>query len=291
MDELLKNQFKKRIELRKSSSFQNFCRELFLKKFGQNFQPIKDKQDRGCDGILNKNTILSIYSPEKENLRSFKSKVKDDYQKYKDNWKSKYKKWCFVYNGELTADRIKFLDEISKNCLRWDINYIIEIIDSLPYHKMNQLAKDLNIDENLIVYDVLKIVIEDLSKDLDITIRKEKIPSLFKEKVRVNYSQREQEDALKEYRENLTHILKLEEVLKHFEDKHISSLKNKVKIAYDMLKGNFKQRINNLVKSLSTSRENDDLYVFYVRIIVIYFFERCVIGKNPGGNNNDNTST
>ncbi len=281
MDEILKNQFKKRIEVRKESSFQKFCQDLLLKKFGQDFQVVKDKRDKGCDGILNQDTIISIYSPEKENLRSFKLKVKEDFEKYQKNWKQNYKKWCFVYNGELTAERIGVLDEASQDCMRWDINQILEMIDALSYYKMDQLAKSLNIDESLIIYNVLKRVIEDLTKDINITISDEKAPPYLPKKVKENYSQSEQEEALKEYEDNLQHILKLQEILKHFDDKHVASLKNKVRTIYNALGGSFKKKMDNLVKILSDDRKEDDLYVFYVRIIALYFFERCVLGKNP----------
>jgi hypothetical protein len=104
MDEVLREQFKKRIEMRRKSLFQDFCDELFIKKFGQTFQVVKNKRDKGCDGILDNNTILSLYSPEKENLRNFKTKTKEDYEKYVANWKIKYPKWCFVYNGVLLTE-------------------------------------------------------------------------------------------------------------------------------------------------------------------------------------------
>ena len=105
MESIFETQVKIGIGRLKESNFQEFIDFLFVLKYGQDYQPIKPKTDRGCDGILNGDMILSTYAPQKENLNSFKKKIGNDYSEYHKNWGDKYPKWYVVYNGELTSDR------------------------------------------------------------------------------------------------------------------------------------------------------------------------------------------
>jgi hypothetical protein len=65
MEKVLFNAIKQQIQALKDISFQYFIDELYLKNYGDEFVPIKQKQDRGNDGILHGDTILAVYAPEK----------------------------------------------------------------------------------------------------------------------------------------------------------------------------------------------------------------------------------
>jgi hypothetical protein len=64
MEKVLYNAIKQQIQALKDISFQFFIDELYLKRYGDEFVPIKQKQDRGNDGILHGDTILAVYAPE-----------------------------------------------------------------------------------------------------------------------------------------------------------------------------------------------------------------------------------
>ena len=282
MHPILKDQFKRGITKLTQDNFQKFCEQLFIKKYGQNFEVIKNKKDGGGDGILNQDTIIAVYSPEKENKNTFKSKVKEDYDKYNKNWKERYGNWCFVYNGELTKDRIEIMDSLCNGSKRLDINQLLEMVEELIYPRMKELAEHIGIDVQLIYYDILKNVIDDLTKEKNLNIKlSNEIPAYIVKKVQKNYLPEEVNDAVNEYGELLPEITRLQKVLKEYDDSENLALKTKVKEVYDMLNGNFKEKVRNLVALLSESHKKDDLYIFYTRVAVVYFFERCVVGENP----------
>jgi len=282
MHPILKDQFKRGITKLTQDNFQKFCEQLFIKRYGQNFEVLKNKKDGGCDGILDKDTIIASYSPEKENKNTFKAKVKEDYEKYNKNWKERYPNWCFVYNGELTKDRIEIMDTLCNGSKRLDINQILEMVEELIYPRMKELAEYLGLDVQLIYYDILKNVIDDLTKEKNFNTKlQNEIPAYIVKKVQKNYLPEEVNEAVNEYGELLPEITRLQKVLKEYDDSENLALKTKVKDIYDMLKGNFKEKVRNLVALLSENHKNDDLYIFYTRVAVVYFFERCVVGENP----------
>lgn len=46
-----------------------------------------------------------------------------------------------------------------------------------------------------------------------------------------------------------------------------------------MTSGLFLERLANLTEILSMTKPDDDYYHYHIRIIVMYFFEQCLIGK------------
>ncbi len=64
MNPLLRRQFRNAIKLLTDHSFQEFVAFLFSTAHGDSFTVLKQKQDKGSDGILNGDTILAVYGPE-----------------------------------------------------------------------------------------------------------------------------------------------------------------------------------------------------------------------------------
>jgi len=284
MHHILKGQFKQAISNLEGNNFQNFCNELFMKKYGDNFVSVKNKKDQGADGILENESIIAIYSPEKENLKAFRKKVKEDYEKYEKNWKKSHPKWIFIYNRELTSERIKYIKNLNSKTIILDISKILDLIDSLTYIKLKSLAEVLAINTDLIIYDVIKNVVDDLikiCKDLDKSQKSKISPPKLLDKIQKNYEVEKVESIKKEYEEIIPEIQKLQNILKEYDDNEISALINKVQRSFGNLSGPCSLRIKNLVEYLSNNHIRDDLYIFYVRVIVFYLFERCIIGEDP----------
>ena len=282
MDHIFEHQIKMSIDCLKGTSFQDFMNELFIKKYGANFTPIRNKKDKGGDGILNDKTIIAAYAPEKANLNRFKTKIKNDYEEYKENWMSEYPKWCVVFNGEFTAGMLQYIDELDRGIIKCDINHIVELINSLCFPKIRDIARDhLRIDEEHIIYDVLKKIIDDLLKDNTslYSIDEHLQPLYIEDKVKLNYSEEDIQGALNEYKDMIPDISKFESILKYYEDEDIKILKNKVSTEYSKLAGDFKARLNHLNELFSERNKNDDQYKYAVRVVLIYFFETCRIGK------------
>ena len=282
MDHIFEHQIKMSIDSLKGNSFQDFMNELFIAKYGINFTPIRNKQDKGGDGILNHKTIIAAYAPDKPNLSKFKSKINTDYDEYKENWMSRYPKWCVVFNGEFTARMLQHMDELDRGIIKCDINHIVELINSLRFPKIRDIARNyLRIDEEHIIYDVLKKIIDDLLKDNTslYSIDEHLQPPYIEDKVKLNYIEEDIQGALIEYKDMIPDISKFESILKCYEDEDIKVLKNKVSIEYSKLAGDFKTRLNNLNELFSERNKNDDRYKYAVRVVLIYYFETCRIGK------------
>lgn len=280
MDHNFEHEIKVAIDGLKENNFQDFMNELLIKKYGINFTPIRPKKDKGGDGILYNTTIIQAYAPNK--IERFKRKIKEDYEKYKENWMSKYPKWCIVFNGQFTADMLLSIDELDRGIKRCDINHILELINSLHFPIIREIARDdLRIDEEHIIYDVLKKIIDDLLKNnpSSNSIDEHLQPPYIEDKVKLNYSEEDIQGALNEYKEMIPDISKFESILKCYEDEDIKVLKNKVTTEFSKLAGDFKTRLNNLNELFAERNKNDDRYKYAVRVVLIYFFETCRIGK------------
>lgn len=284
MDSILRTLFRTAIEGKKDIAFQAVVDSIYAKTFGSRFTSVKQKRDKGCDGIVENKKIIAAYAPEKPNLKDFKKKADDDFGKYKDNWATTHSEWEYVYNGEFTAQMVQHLDSLKQNCHKVDINCLLDMVDCLPHFRRRELAMELSINEQFIVNDVLKAVIEDLFKLSEQCIEGLKphvSPPYIEDKIRINYDQKDVEDALKEYECVIKYFGELKDILKAYQDFEVGALKIKLIDCYGKLSGNFKERLEFLTKQFSERNKDDDYYFFFVRVVLIYFFESCVIGKRP----------
>ncbi len=284
MDSILRTLFKTAIEGRKDIAFQDVVDSIYSKRFCSRFISVKQKRDKGCDGIVENKKILAVYAPEQPNLKNFKKKVDEDFGKYRDSWSATHSEWEYVYNGEFTAQMIQHLDSLKQDCYKVDINRLLDMIDELPHFRRRELAVELSINEQFIINDVLKAVIEDLFKMSEQCIedsKPHKFPPYIEDKIRLNYDEKDVEDALKEYESVVEYFGELKDILKLYPDFEVGALKTKLIECYGKMSGNFKQRLGTLIEQFSERNKNDDCYVFFVRVILIYFFESCVIGKRP----------
>lgn len=284
MEGIFEHQIRVAINRLKENNFQDFVDELLIRKYGKNFTCVKNKRDKGCDGIIEGKRIVADYAPEKHDLKEFKKKAKEDYDKYQTYWQMQYPEWCFVYNGKFTAEMIQFIDGLGLGLGKWDINQIMDDIKGLPWSKIRDIANYLGIDEQYFINDVLKNVVEDLLKGADSEpAAPSSKPPYIVDKIKLNYDESDVEAALNEYEDILPSLTELKNVLKPYSDKDVASLKNKIVVAYGTLSGDFKTRLNNLTGLLSERNKDDDLYKYYVRVVLIYLFEICLIGKKVQG--------
>jgi hypothetical protein len=293
MDSTLRTFFKTAIEGKKDSAFQDIVDIIYSKRFGSGFISVKQKRDKGCDGIVDNKRVLAAYAPEKPKLKDFKKKTDDDFGKYQKNWQSNHPDWECVYNGEFTAQMIQHLNQLKQDCLKTDINRLLDMIGELPHFKRRELAIELSINEQFIVNDVLKAVIEDLFKLSEQSIEgspSHESPPYIEDKIRLNYNKEDVEDALREYVHVVEFFGALKDILKSYLDFEIGTLKTKLINSYGKLSGNFKDRLQTLTEHFSERNKNDDYYTFFVRVVLIYFFEICVIGQRPESENDYSTS-
>lgn len=95
----------------------------------------------------------------------------------------------------------------------------------------------------------------------------------------LNFKIKDVNEAFKEYENVAEYFSKLKDVLKMHQDFEINPLKDKIIVSYNKLSGDFKTRLNNITEHIAERNNKDGYYVFFIRVVLIYFFEICIIGK------------
>lgn len=284
MNNVTENTFRTQIDSLKGSAFQAFIDKLYTVIYGNNFTVVKQKHDKGCDGILNNETVLAVYAPEKYEFGKFKTKISDDFEKYSENWANMYPQWQVVYNGEFTASIIQVIDNLKLDAQKLGLPNLIEMIAKLRWSQIQDLAEYLNIDAQFIVFDVIDEVIKDLLKaespateELDYSKLTE-----IETKIELNYTQEDIDTAKSEFEDYMKYSWLVEDVIGSYENQE-DVLKNRVRTDFAKFSGNFKTRFQHLTDSYVQERPEDDCYKFFVRILLLYLFEQCIIGKSKKG--------
>jgi len=283
MDNNLRRRFENTIISTSGSDFHDFVSKLFIKRFGEDFVPVKQKRDRGCDGILENKKFLAIYGPssQRRNLKEFILKSTEDFEKYKDKWEKKYQEWCFVYNDECTIDRIEHLKSLKPGVIIYDLKHLMNIIEELTFPKLRELANYLGIFIEYFRNDILKQIIEDLIKkpfeDIEYEINN---PKDIDEKIKLNYDMKDFDLIRKKHETAFVDIEALKILLRAYDDTEISAMKMKVLNVFAKISGDFKEKMTKVNEILCDTYEND-MYKYFIDVILLYLFEACIVGKKP----------
>lgn len=286
MDNNLRIRIRNALETRNQISFQQLVNKIFVYKYKKDFTPVKPKWDKGSDGILFNNTILAVYAPTpriKNIYNEFENKVRSDFQSYEKNWKASHPNWKFIYNGEYTAKMINLLDKLCSYVEKCDINHIMRIIEGLKFAEYREIAQYLGISVEFISNDIIKQIIDDMIKvsiKLDKTLIRLKNPSDILEKIKKNYRLSKIEVIRKEHELFHNDIANLGRVLKAYDSMEISALKNRLYFIFSKLEGDFNEKFNNLYE-LITEDYIDDVSKHWVRVLLLYYFQDCLLGDAP----------
>jgi len=281
MNSFQKNSFINQIQCLKDNEFQEFIDKLFVICYATDFIPIKQKRDKGCDGILNRDTILCVYSPEKYDKKRFEKKIGEDYKLYETNFKDSYPKWEVIYNGIFTTDNIEFILGLNNGTILVSRDHIVDIIQKQNSYKRLEIAKLLDIPDELVYYDTINeivcdiIQIQEVQNIEDITYEP---PVYISDKIRLNFSQEESSKILDEYANYLTYFSLIKKVISEYRETDQLAFKNRINSEFRKFDGDFSTKMNNLIEVFSKNK-NNDLYRLFVRVLVIYIFEQCLIGE------------
>lgn len=264
------------------TSFQELIDEIFLHKYGNEYKPIKPKKDQGCDGIIEKEkTVIACYGPERYDLAKFKSKIKLDHDSYEKNWKDNYPKWLVVYNDEVRSAQEKFIKTLCPNGEIIGIKTIKKGVEELQGYKIRRIAKFLKIDDSYLSNDYLSEILDELLKDSQTNTSpiEYKRPTYIIDKIKLNYDENDIDGAVNEYSLVSEYFNQLGNLITGYTDTEINSLKRKIIADFNLINGNFKERLEQLTARYSEKYNNDDEYALFIRVILIYIFEQCLIGK------------
>jgi len=287
MDLPLYNSFKIQIESLSLFDFQNFIIKLFILRYGaENFIPPRDIKDKGADGIIvDQNTVIACYGPKKIDKNRYLTKIVEDFNSYEENWAANYPNWMFVTNNEIPEYAISKINSLKRNVKQIGIKNLLQFIEDLPHHSKRQLAEYLSIDKTFLSQDYLKGIIEDLIKDASFTPDnihyQQRID--FLKKIQLNYEQEDIDGALDEYDSFIENGVfnVIGSLLSAYEDEDFEKLKHRILYDYMNKSGVFKIRLKELTEQYLAkySSNDDDVYLYYVRAVLMYLFEQCLIGK------------
>jgi hypothetical protein len=291
MNSPLRNSFRIQIQSLYLFAFQDFITKLFMFRYGaENYIPPREIKDKGADGIIvDKNTIIACYGPKKIDKNKYLEKIEDDFKSYTDNWQVNYKNWMFVANNDIPEWGISKINKLKKDNIQIGLENILNIIDELPNFQKRELGNYLNIEKDLFAQDYLKEIIEDLIKDSSFTNENVKYKQRidFPEKVNLNFGQEDINNILQEYDSYIENGIfnNISSLLFGYEDEDFEKLKHRIKYDYTNKSGDFKSRLQQLTEKYlgKYSSENDDEYFYYIRAVLIYLFEQCLIGNKTKG--------
>lgn len=291
MNSPLRNNFRIQIQSLYLFAFQDFITKLFMFRYGaENYIPPREIKDKGADGIIvDKNTIVACYGPKKIDKNKYLEKIEDDFKSYTDNWQVNYDNWMFVSNNDIPEWGISKINKLKKDSIQIGLENILNIIDELSSFQKRELGNYLSIEKDLFAQDYLKEIIEDLIKEASFTDENVKYKQRidFPEKVSLNFEQEDINNILQDYDSYIENGVfnNIGSLLFGYEDEDFEKLKHRIKYDYTNKSGDFKNRLQQLTEKYlgKYSSENDDEYLYYIRAVLIYLFEQCLIGNKTKG--------
>lgn len=295
MNDPLQNRFKLQIEALGGFDFQDFVAELFLLKHGStNFTILRRTKDKGCDGVIvSEKRVIACYGPVENDQKKFDKKADEDFEDFANNWQSQFPNWMFVVNHDVTPAQISKIEKLKKGTPLIGIKNILSIINELDNYKRRRLAKYLKIEPDFIAKDYLREILDDLLKNSNsYEPRKAYIkPVYFTDKVKLNFVEADVQEVLNEYDLVAEYFADIEGIIYGYEDDEIDRIKYRIITDFIQTQGEFKGRLETLTKQYlgKYSSDGDDDYKFYIRVLLIYIFEQCLIGSKTEKENDSTT--
>lgn len=285
MNDPLKKIFESQIKALTGFAFQDFIIELFLQKYtASGFTPLRQVKDKGCDGIIrSERRVIACYAPVDHKPKNFSDKVKSDFDAYKKNWGKDYPDWMFITNKDVGPDMEKEIDSLKKGTPLLGVKNIISMIQGLDGYKIRKMGELLRIDKGYFVQDYLEEILDDLLKDSELGDRSVTYskPLYIEAKIELNYAKEDIEGVSNEFDKVFDYFKRIEELLQGYEGDEITRIKYKIIKDFNRFSGSFKKRLEAQADLYQGkySNEQDDDYSFFIRAILLYMFEQCLIGS------------
>ena len=264
------------------SRFQDFIDCLYATSYGPSFVPVLQKHDKGCDGLIpSTGTAISVYAPQNYTLGAFKRKAGDDFHKYEKNWASEYPNWQYLYNGEYTAEAQNYLRSLKADVTLMSRTHLAGLIDRLSWANKRRIASYLRIDEQYVIHNVLDEILDDLltRSETEAESRRWESPVYVGDKIAINYSPSDLDTAMRQQEECMPYFGILQRLLAQLTPTDLASLKSRIANDYLGLDGDFAKRIFRLTQQYSEKYPGDDTYEFCSRVVLLFLFEQCIIGR------------
>ncbi|MBB01224.1 MAG: hypothetical protein CMJ47_01105 [Planctomyces sp.] len=281
MNKLLRTQIEHMIRSKTDNDFQEFVVFLHQLVFGDAFRVVKQKHDKGSDGIVNGNTVLAVYGPTSYTLPGFKKKVGDDHKSYCRNWQETHPNWTVVFNDELKANMIQFVEKLHPGADKKGLPELLVMIEDLPWSKIQRVGEYFGIPSQLLMNDLIGQVIDDLIRQNEVDTENDgrQQATYIEDKIALNYSAEEVQHATDEYYDCLLLFNSTESILREHSALSLQALRSRIRNDFRSQGGSFAERFRGLVTLYSQAQRDDDLYRFAVTTLLTFFFEQCLIGR------------
>lgn len=295
MNTPLRNKFELQIRSLTGFDFQDFVIEVYLHLYGeQGFTVLRKTKDKGCDGLINEEKrVIACFGQKNNNQKAFEKKADDDYLDFTSNWQKQYPNWMFIINQDVTPAQETKIKSLNSDAPLIGVKQILHIIDEkLKKSQRRKVAEYLRIDKEEMASDYIGEILSDLLAEFDsdenIAGYNPKSITEITEKIGLNYTADEIEEAVTEYGNFLEGgtFTEVHSLLHSYEDDEIAKIKGRILYDYSNSgSGSFKERLRIITEKYLAkySSEEDDDYLFYIRGVLVYLFEQCLIGKKTGG--------
>lgn len=298
MDKALRANIEALIKSKRGFEFEATIKEIHLIMYGSDgYQPTRERHDGGAEGlILSTKTITAAYGPDAYDEKKFLTKVNGDFDAYLDNWAIENKNWVMYYNNALAPEQIKISEKLKDKANKKGINVdsitikgidqILQMIqEKFSNKQIRQLADYLGVSKELITFDNLRLLIDDLIRGVGINPKniEYNLEVDIEEKIELNYNTEDVESANQEYEELAVSgtLKKIFATFSSYQSEELTTLKFKIITDFNRQNGSFKEKLNSLTDlyyEKYSSGEDHEFYL-YVRGILVYCFEQCIIGK------------
>jgi hypothetical protein len=289
MNKDLQTIFSVRIENLQGFDFEDFVKELFLKRFLENgFLPTRPRKDRGCDGILlQSRTVIACFGPKKYDYNKFVGKVNEDYAEFKRYWQSEYPNWQMVVNHKLDPRQQTYINQKHPGSVLLGLDHLLSLIATgIDSVSRRHIADLLGIPRNQYFSSYLSELLDNLLEGTktDPEHLAEFNPNRLtglKEKIQLNYTMDDLEMAEREFELVMPLFTLIESHMTKFDDEEKSKLKLRVVQDYGKMGGDFRQRLESLTNFYfrEFASEKDEEGRYNITAVLLYLFEQCLIGK------------
>jgi len=289
MNKAVQNLFAARIETLQGFDFEDFVKELFLKRFSETgFLPTRPRKDRGCDGILlHSRTILACFGPKEYDYNKFVRKVNEDFADYQKYWHSTHPNWQMVVNHKLDPRQQTYIEKKHPGSVILGLDHLLSIISTeINATSMRHLSNLLGMDSSQVFSSYLAELLENLLLETKTDpsqlteYKKEHLTALL-DKIPLNYTVEDLESAYQDFDLVIPLFPTIRGHISNFTDEEKSRLKSRVVDDYNKMGGDFRQRVISLCDFYLQrfSHEDDEEYRFNIKSVLLYIFEQCLIGR------------
>ena len=281
MNKLLRTQIEQMIRSKTDNDFQEFVVFLHQLVCDDGFCVVKQKHDKGSDGIVDGNNVLAVYGPGSYTLAGFKKKVGADHKSYARNWKATHPNWTVIFNDELKANMIQFIDKLHPGAKKKGLPELVLMIEKLPWSKIQRIGEYFGIPSKLLMNDLIGQVIDDLIRQNETATTGEsrRHAMYIEDKIALNYSAEDVQRATDDYYDCLLFFNSTELILREHSAFSLQALRSRIRTDFDLQGGSFAEKFRALINLYSRMQSNDDLYRFGVTTLLTFFFEQCLIGQ------------